>query len=405
MPAQVTLDDKYELAAGRIHLNGTQALVRLLLAQKQRDRAAGLDTGGFVSGYRGSPLGGFDRELWRAHKILARHDVHVWPGINEDLAATAVWGTQMTNLDAAAKFDGVFAMWYGKGAGLDRCGDVMRHAHGAGTAPHGGVLAVVGDDHAQKSSTHPYHSEPTFADLLMPVLYPADAAEILDYGLLGWAMSRYSGAWVGLKPLAETLDCSTSLDADLHALTIRAPDDFRLPEGAVHIRWPDPWHEQEPRHIRYKLEAAQAFARANRIDRVTHDSKRPRVGILTAGKSYGDLMQAMRDLGLGDAEAAEFGLRIYKVGMPWPLERSGLLDFADGLDEILVIEEKRPLLESQLKDALYDHASRPKVTGKKDESGRWQFPWIGECTPDLIARVLVERLARHGGGAAPPQPH
>jgi indolepyruvate ferredoxin oxidoreductase len=392
---QVALDDKYELPSGRLYLNGTQALVRLLLTQRSRDTAAGLHTGGFVSGYRGSPLGGLDRELWRAEAALRRNDITFWPGINEDLAATAVWGTQMVGLDAKAKVDGVFGLWYGKGAGLDRCGDVMRHAHGAGTARHGGVLAVVGDDHAQKSSTHPYHSEPTFADLLMPVLYPADVGEILTYGLLGWSMSRFSGAWVGLKTMAETLDCSTSLVIDAHEPRIRFPEGG-APTTGVHFRWPDPWDAQEPRLVHHKLEAAKAFARANAVDRVVLDSHNPRLGILTAGKSYSDLRQALADLGVSNEQAADLGLRVCKVGMPWPLDSSQLLAFADGLGEILVIEEKRPLIEAQAKQILYDLPHRPRITGKKDEGGRWQFPWVGECTPDLIARVLLERLARFG---------
>ncbi|NYZ15828.1 indolepyruvate ferredoxin oxidoreductase family protein [Azospirillum sp. RWY-5-1] len=399
--ATVALDDRYRLEKGRVYLNGTQALVRLLVAQKLRDQAAGLDTGGFVSGYRGSPLGGFDRELWSARTVLNGHGIHFWPGVNEDLAATAVWGTQQTGLTGDGARDGVFGMWYGKGAGLDRCGDVMRHAHGAGTAPRGGVLAVVGDDHAQKSSTHPYNAEPTFADLMMPVLAPADVGEVLGYGLLGWAMSRYSGCWVGLKTMAEMLDCSTSLDADLHALAIRQPEDFSLPDRAVHIRWPDPWPDQEARLVRYKLEAAMAFARANGIDRVVADSGNPRLGIVTTGKSYHDLRQALADLGIPPEEAGAAGLRIYKVGMPWPLEPQGLLRFAEGLDEILVVEEKRGVVESQLKELLYGRPGAPKVTGKRAEDGSWQFPWIGELSPDRIARVLAARMAPfHTGDAA-----
>ncbi|CAO3359874.1 Indolepyruvate ferredoxin oxidoreductase, alpha and beta subunits [Azospirillum palustre] len=396
--AKVALDDRYRLEKGRVYINGTQALVRLLIAQRLRDRAEGLNTGGFVSGYRGSPLGSFDRELWSARKQLEQHDIRFWPGINEDLAATAVWGTQQIALTGDAAYDGVFAMWYGKGAGLDRCGDVMRHAHGAGTAPKGGVLAVVGDDHAQKSSTHPYNSEPTFADLMMPVLSPADVGEVLSYGLLGWAMSRYSGCWVGLKTMAEMLDCSTSLDADLHGLTIRQPDDFALPERAVHIRWPDPWPDQEPRLVRYKLEAAQAFARANGIDRIVADGPAPRLGIVTSGKSWHDLRQALSDLGIPPEEAGAAGLRIYKVGMPWPLEPQGIRRFAEDLDEILVVEEKRGIIESQLKELLYGRPGAPKITGKRTEDGSWQFPLVGELSPDRIARVLASKLGTAGLG-------
>jgi len=393
----VTLEERYDPGARRVYLNGTQALVRLLILQRVRDAEAGLDTAGFVSGYRGSPLGGLDRELWRAKRSLERHRIHFWPGINEDLAATAVWGTQMLEARREdARHDGVFAMWYGKGAGLDRCGDVMRHAHGAGTSPHGGVLAVVGDDHAQKSSTHPYASEPTFADLLMPVLYPANVAEIIEYGLLGWAMSRFSGAWVGLKTLAETLDCSTSLVSDATQPLIVTPD----APGGLHFRWPDAWPNWEARTVGHKLDAVLAFARANRINRVTLEpGPAARLGIIASGKAYGDLRQAMRDLDLGDEEAAGFGLRLCKLGMPWPLDQDGIRRFAEGLDEILVIEEKRPWIETGVKEALYDLAARPLVTGKRDAAGGTQFPWIGEITPDLVVQALVPRLAKLGRAA------
>jgi len=396
--SDVSLDDRYDLAAqGRIYLNGTQALVRLLLAQRERDVAAGLNTAGFVSGYRGSPLGGFDRELWRAKDQLERHHVRFWPGINEDLAATAVWGSQMNEHHGAeSRYDGVFGMWYGKGAGLDRCGDVMRHAHGAGTSAQGGVLAVVGDDHAQKSSTHPYASEPTFADLLMPVLYPSSVAEMIEYGLLGWAMSRATGAWVGLKTLAELLDCSVSMADDPRALAIVQPA-VPPPAGGLHFRWPDPWPAWETRLVGHKLGHVQAFARANGIDRVMLGAGgNARLGVMAAGKAYGDLRQTLLDMGVDDGHAEAAGLRILKVGMPWPLDPETVARFAEGLDEILVVEEKRPMLEGQVKEILYGLPRRPVVTGKLDQAGRPQFPWIGEITPDTVARVLGPRLAGLG---------
>ncbi len=386
--------DRYGFGDGRVYLTGTQALVRLLLAQRRHDRAAGLDTGGFVSGYRGSPLGGLDRELARERARLEAERIQFWPGINEDLAATAVWGTQTIGLAGDAAVEGVFALWYGKGAGLDRSGDAIRHANGAGTASLGGVLAVVGDDHGQKSSTQAYAAEPTLADLLVPVLHPASIAELIEFGLIGWGMSRYAGSWVGLKALPEHLDASAIIPAGDLPPVVRPDQD----PGDVHVRWPDPWTDQERRQVFHKLEAAQAFARANRVDRLTLDGPGARLGLIAAGKSHGDLMQALQDLELGPEEAAALGLRIYKVGMPWPLDPAGLAGFADGLDEILVIEEKRPFIEVQVKELLYGRPGAPVVTGKRDRAGRWQFPWVGTLGPDDIARVLAGRLAERPGG-------
>jgi indolepyruvate ferredoxin oxidoreductase len=392
------LQDPYERQSGRIYLSGTQALVRLLVLQRLRDRRAGLTTAGFVSGYRGSPLGGFDRELWRAQRALTRQDIRFWPGINEDLAATAVWGTQMVGLHDDANVDGVFALWYGKGAGLDRCGDVMRHANASGTHPRGGVLAVVGDDHSQKSSTHAYFSEPTFADLLIPVLYPSSIGELLEYGLLGWALSRFCGAWVGLKTLGELLDCSVALEDHSLDAAVRVPAE---PATGVHFRWPDPWNEGEIRWLERRLPAVHAFARVNSIDRRVLTASAPaRLGIVTAGKSYADLCQALQDLGLTQQEAAALGLSIYKVGMTWPLETAGLLQFAASVPELLVIEEKRPILEDQIRVALSGRARAPLVSGKRDSAGRWQFPWIGEVSADHIARVLALKLSLRSRSAA-----
>jgi len=391
-PIYSELNDKYRRPSGRLYLNGTQALARLLLVQKWRDAAAGLNTGGFVSGYRGSPLGGLDRELWRAQPQLDEHGIRFWPGINEDLAATAVWGTQMVGLHGESAREGVFAMWYGKGAGLDRCGDAMRHANASGVHPRGGVLAVVGDDHAQKSSTQPYFSEPTFADLLIPVLYPSTISEMLQFGLLGWALSRFSGSWVGLKTMAELLDCSVSLDERSLSMSIVSPEEAVPPSGSVHFRWPDPWHEAEIRWIEHRLAAVQAFVRANNIDRVAVAAERPRLGIVTAGKSYCDLLQALADLGMGLQEAAALGISIYKVGMTWPLESVRLRRFASGVPELLIIEEKRPVIEDQVRVALSHGPNPPKVSGKRDEGGAWQFPWIGELSPDVIVRVLMAKI-------------
>ncbi|HNJ77354.1 MAG TPA: indolepyruvate ferredoxin oxidoreductase family protein, partial [Azospira sp.] len=320
----ITLEDKYTRASGRVFLTGSQALVRLPLLQRQRDLAAGINTAGFVSGYRGSPLGGVDQAYWAAKKILEPQHVVFQPGVNEDLAATAVWGTQQLNLFPGAKYDGVFGMWYGKGPGVDRCGDVFRHANAAGTSKHGGVLVIAGDDHNAKSSTLPHQTDHIFKAVMMPVLYPANVQEYLDYGLHGWAMSRYSGCWVALKALADTVETSASVDIDPLSLQIVTPGDFELPEGGLNIRWPDDRHEQERRLLHFKLYAALAYARANNLNRVVIDSPAPRLGIITSGKSYLDVRQAFDELGIDDALAAEIGIRLYKVGMVWPLESEGV---------------------------------------------------------------------------------
>ncbi|GAP67188.1 indolepyruvate ferredoxin oxidoreductase [Mizugakiibacter sediminis] len=390
-----TLDDKYTRTAGRIYLSGVQALVRLPLMQAARDHAAGLNTAGFVSGYRGSPLGGFDLELWRARKHLAAARVEFKPGLNEDLAATMVWGSQQANLFPGAKYDGVFAMWYGKGPGVDRCGDVFKHGNAAGTSPHGGVLVLAADDHACRSSTLPHGSEQEFVSAMMPVLNPAGVQDILDMGLLGWAMSRWTGRWVGFKTIAETVESSASVEVDPHAREIVVPADFELPQGGLNIRWPDPPLDQELRLHQYAVDAAQAFARANRIDRVTIDSPRARLGIVTTGKSYLDVLQALEFLGIDARMAADIGIRVYKIGMTWPLEPHGLRAFAHGLEDILVVEEKRAFIESQMKEYLYHlPGPRPSIVGKYDEAGNWILPSTSELTPARIARVIAQRLGR-----------
>ncbi|MEN1958336.1 indolepyruvate ferredoxin oxidoreductase family protein [Luteimonas changyuni] len=396
-----TLEDKYTRTQGRIYLSGVQALVRLPMMQRLRDQAAGLNTGGFVSGYRGSPLGGFDLELWRARRHLEGANVHFKPGLNEDLGATMVWGTQQTNLFPGATVDGVFGMWYGKGPGLDRSGDVFKHANAAGTSQHGGVLALAADDHACRSSTLPHGSEGEFTSALMPILNPAGVQDILDMGLLGWAMSRYTGRWIGFKTIAETVESSASVDVDPFALEIVTPDDFDMPPGGLGIRWPDPPMDQEMRLHRYAVKAAQAFARANRIDRVVIDSPAARLGIVTTGKSYLDVLQALEYLGLDAQACAELGIRVYKVGMTWPLEPVGIRAFAHGLEDILVVEEKHAFIESQMKELFYnfdfglDGGRRPSIVGKYDEAGEWILPSTGELTPATIAGVIARRL--HGG--------
>ncbi|MGE8231472.1 MAG: indolepyruvate ferredoxin oxidoreductase family protein, partial [Stenotrophomonas hibiscicola] len=345
-----TLDHKYTRNEGRIYLSGVQALVRLPLMQRLRDAAEGIDSAGFVSGYRGSPLGGFDLELWRARKHLEAAKVKFTPGLNEDLGATMVWGTQQTNLFPGANVQGVFGMWYGKGPGVDRCGDVFKHANAAGTSRYGGVLALAADDHACRSSTLPHGSEDEFVSAMMPVLNPAGVQDILDMGLLGWAMSRYTGRWVGFKTIAETVESSASVQVDPMARRIVLPEDFEMPPGGLNIRWPDPPLDQEMRLHRYAVKAAQAFARANGIDKVVMDAPRARLGIVTTGKSYLDVLQALEYLGLDEAACADIGIRVYKVGMTWPLEPQGIARFAQGLEDIIVVEEKRAFIERQMKE-------------------------------------------------------
>ncbi len=391
-----SLDDKYTRREGRVYLNGSQAMVRLALMQKARDEGNGLKTAGFVSGYRGSPLGNVDKEFWRAEAHLARAHIRFKPGVNEDLAATAIWGTQQTPLFDDATVDGVFSIWYGKGPGVDRSGDVFRHANMAGTAANGGVLVFAGDDPACKSSTVPSQSEYAFIDAQIPILNPSNVQDIIDFGLIGWAMSRYAGVWVGIKAITETMDSSSSVSVDPDRIRITLPDAFDMPEGGLHIRWPDQPLEQERRLQQHKIYAALAFAKANGLDRTVIDSPTPRLGIITTGKSFLDVMQALDDLGIDPEYAAELGLRVYKVGMPWPLERSGVRAFAEGLEEILVVEEKRAVMENQLKEQLYNWREdvRPRVVGKFDENGDWVLPSAFELSPARIARVIAARLDR-----------
>ncbi|GAB2510388.1 indolepyruvate ferredoxin oxidoreductase family protein [Pseudoxanthomonas sangjuensis] len=393
-----TLEHKYTRTDGRIYLSGVQALVRLPLMQQLRDAAAGLNTAGFISGYRGSPLGGFDLELWRAKKHLEAAKVRFQPGLNEDLGATMVWGTQQTNLFPGAKVDGVYAMWYGKGPGVDRCGDVFKHGNAAGTSRHGGVLAMAADDHACRSSTLPHGSEDEFVSAMMPVLNPAGVQDILDLGLVGWAMSRYTGRWIGFKTIAETVESSASVDVNPFARQIVLPQDFEMPEGGLNIRWPNPPLDQEMRLHRYAVKAAQAFARANGIDRVVLDSPRARLGIVTTGKSYLDVLQALEYLGLDAQACADIGIRVYKVGMTWPLEPVGIAAFARGLEDIVVVEEKKAFIEQQMKEQFYnwpaDWGPRPSIVGKFDEAGEWILPSTGELTPATIAGVIGKRIQR-----------
>jgi indolepyruvate ferredoxin oxidoreductase len=396
MTRNVALDDKYTAESGRVYLTGTQALVKLPMLQRQRDAAAQLNTAAFISGYRGSPLGGFDMALWKAESFLQAHNIVFQPGVNEDLGATAVWGSQQVNLFGGAKYDGVFGLWYGKGPGVDRCGDVFKHANYAGTSKYGGVLAIAGDDHTCKSSTLPHQSEYAFIDAQMPVLNPSGVQEILDLGIVGWELSRYCGCWIGFKTIAETIDSSISANVDPHRITIRQPTDFQLPPDGVHIRWPDQPMQQELRLQKFKLYAAIAFARANHLNYTVMDNDRPRIGIVTTGKAYLDVLQALDDLHIDANTAADIGLKLYKVGMSWPLEPEGVREFAEGLEEIIVVEEKRSVVESQLKEQLYNWREdvRPRVIGKFDEQFDWILPSTGELTAAQVARVIANRIGR-----------
>ncbi len=393
---KVSLDDKYALDTARAYMTGIEALVRLPMLQHQRDQRAGLNTAAFISGYRGSPLGGVDQALWKARPWLAKHNVHFQPGLNEDLAATAVWGSQQTNLFAGARYDGVFGMWYGKGPGVDRSMDVIKHANAFGTSRFGGVLAVAGDDHACKSSTLPHQSEHMFIGASVPVLSPANVQEVLDLGIFGWELSRYSGCWVALKAITENMDSAISADIDPNRINIVIPEEFQLPADGVHGRWPDKPLEQELRLNKYKIYAAREFARVNNLNRIVVDCPSPRLGIITTGKAYLDVMQALEDMGIDDAVAAEIGLRVYKVGMPWPLEPRTTHEFAEGLEEILVVEEKRSIIEDQLTGQLYNYpvAARPRVIGEFDEEGRDLLPNLAELTPAMVALAIASRVRR-----------
>ncbi|QJE73749.1 indolepyruvate ferredoxin oxidoreductase family protein [Aerophototrophica crusticola] len=398
--ATVSLDDKYALDRGRVFMTGTQALVRLPLLQRQRDQLAGLNTGGFISGYRGSPLGAYDQALWQARRFMKNGNIHFVPGVNEELGATAVWGSQQVNLWQGAKVDGVFGIWYGKGPGVDRSVDALKHANFAGTSRHGGVLAIAGDDHASKSSTLPHQSDHAFMHAFMPVINPAGVQEFLDYGLIGFALSRYAGVWVGFTAIADTIDTTAIVQVAPDRLNIVEPTDFELPPGGLNIRLHDTPLIQEARMIDWKLAAAKAFARANKLDKVVFGHDRPRLGLVTIGKSYLDVRQALEELDLSEEMAHDLGLGIYKVAMAWPLEPEGIRAFAQGTEEILVVEEKRSVLELQIKEQLYNWDRRPRVLGKTDETGRPLFTEKAELNPIDIARTLGERILRFG-----PNPH
>lgn len=415
----VTLDDKYSLDYGRAFMSGVQALVKLPMLQRLRDQQQGKNTAGFISGYRGSPLGGYDQALWKASKFLKEQNIVFQPGVNEELAATALWGTQQLGFSPAGtnKFDGVFGIWYGKGPGVDRCSDVFKHANMAGTTAWGGVIAVAGDDHISKSSTAAHQSDHIFKACGTPVFFPANVQDILDLGIHAFAMSRFAGIWSGMKTIQEIVESSATAMIDPERVEIVTPTDFQMPPGGLHIRWPDHALEQEARLMHYKWYAALAYIRANRLNHNVIEGPNDRFGIMASGKAFNDTRQALIDLGLDDAACRQLGIRLHKVAVVWPLEAQLTRAFATGLQEILVVEEKRQVIEYQLKEELYNWRPdvRPNVVGKFDEGevhqaegysgGEWSMPnptahtllrANADLNPALIAKAIAQRLKKTG---------
>src|SRR5688500_12983589 len=392
----VTLDDKYDLGKSRVFVTGYQALVRLTMMQHERDRRAGLNTAGYVTGYRGSPLGGLDYQFQRAASVLAPRNVLFHPAINEDLAATALWGSQQAELRGEGKYDGVFGIWYGKGPGVDRSGDAFRHANFAGTSKHGGVIALMGDDHTAESSTTAHQSEFHFVDVMIPILNPAGVQEIIDYAQYGWAMSRFTGAWAALKCMHDTVESTAVVDGSLERINIVTPSDFIGPEGGLNIRLVDTFLGQEARLHDFKRDAMLAFVRANKLNKIiTSGGRTPKIGIITTGKAYLDVRQAFDELGIDELKCNDLGLRVFKIGCPWPIPKDELVDFAQGLDLIIVVEEKRSLIEVQVREELYGTANQPVCIGKKDESGNWLFPVKGALDLNDVAIAIGERLLKY----------
>ncbi|MDF3413979.1 indolepyruvate ferredoxin oxidoreductase family protein [Sulfitobacter sp. M57] len=397
---KISLNDRFDLERSTVLLNGTQALVRMMLMQSARDRAAGLNTAGLVTGYRGSPLGAVDLQMSKAEKVLRAHEVTFQAGLNEDLAATSLWGSQQAELRGEGKYDGVFGLWYGKGPGVDRSGDVMRHANMAGSSVHGGVLMAMGDDHTGESSTVLHQSEWAMVDAYMPVVSPAGVQEILDYGIYGWALSRFSGLWVGLKTMKDTVEATSVVNGDPNRMQLITPE-FDMPEGGLNIRLGDTPHDQEARMIDYKRYAAEAFSHANKMDKRVWGKPGAKIGFVAAGKNWLDLIHAMSLLNIDENEAERLGLSLYKVGQTFPLDMRGFHDFAEGLDLVVVVEEKRKLIEVQIKEALFSDQHRRvygwyKGGGAGLEHGEELFPTRGALDPIYIAQKLGEILIEEG---------
>ncbi len=393
------LDDRYRRESGRVFLTGTQALVRIPLMQRTIDVAAGLNTAGFISGYRGSPLGGVDQELWRAKQFLDENNIEFLPAVNEDLAATAVLGSQQVETDPDRNVDGVFGIWYGKGPGVDRAGDALKHGNAYGSSPHGGVLVVAGDDHGCVSSSMPHQSDVAFMTFMMPNLNPSSVAEYIEFGLYGLALSRFSGMWVGFKAISETVESAMSVELAPYPQFV-IPESYQPPKEGLHYRWPDFPGPQIEERLENKKAATLAFAAANPIDRRIFDVPVARFGIVTTGKAHLDLMEALRLLGIDASNAGKIGIDVYKVGLVWPLEPNGALEFVKSKHEVLVVEEKRGIIESQFKEHFYDYPGRkPKrMVGKEDEEGNRLVPWVGELSPVQLAEIVARRLDHEFGG-------
>ncbi len=390
----VSLDDKYDLNKERIFVSGAQAIVRMLLMQHELDQRAGLKTAGLISGYRGSPVGGLDQQFWRAQNELSAANIVFQPGLNEELAATALWGSQQTELIGEGRYDGVFGLWYGKGPGVDRSGDVLRHANLAGSSKYGGVLALMGDDHTAESSTNAHATEFLFVDTMIPVFNPAGVQELIDYGIYGYALSRFAGTWSALKCVKDNIESTASVNASLDRLDIKIPE-FEMPPGGLNIRHELDQIGQEERLHNFKRAAAAAFIRANGLNKIVFSGgRKAKIGIITVGKSYLDVRQALGDLGIDEKRANQIGLRLFKVACPWPLDIEHLKDFARGLDMIIVVEEKRSLIEVQVREELYGTSMQPTVVGKRDERGDWLFPVRGALDPNDIAIAIGERIVK-----------
>ncbi len=394
---KVSLSDKYSKREGSVFISGVQALVRLPLIQKEKDKLQNLNTAGFISGYRGSPLGGYDLELSRAKRFLDESSVFHQPGLNEELAATSVWGSQQSEFLGRGKYDGVFGIWYGKGPGVDRAMDALKHANAAGSSPYGGVLAIAGDDHGAKSSTLPHQSDHNFVSAFIPYLYPSGIEDIVPFGLLGIAMSRFSGCWSGMKIVSDVADAAMVYDTSLESFNIIIPSEEFLGQYADSVRnilYKDSPRDQDYRLQRIKGFAAQSFGRVNKVDQTVWKGPNTKIGIITSGKSYSDVREALRWLDIDEERAKDLGVGLYKVGMPWPLEPEGIREFCEGLDHILVVEEKRELIEHQIKWQLYNWKEkvRPVVVGKQDESGNWLLPPENELPLEVIVEVVAKRI-------------
>jgi indolepyruvate ferredoxin oxidoreductase len=391
---EVALEDKYTLERGQVYLTGIQALVRLALMQSSSDRHVGLNTAGFISGYRGSPLGGLDQQLFQATNLLKERNIRFLPAVNEELAATSIWGSQQAELEGRGLYDGVFGLWYGKGPGVDRSGDAFRHGNLAGSSKHGGVLVVMGDDHTAESSTTVHQSEYALVNALVPVLNPAGVQDVIEFGLYGWALSRFSGCWVGLKCVHDTIESSASITVSPRMTSVSIPDDFNIPYGGLNIRSNDGFLEQEWRLHNQKLPAVRAFVRANKIDRVIMGGVDAHTGIVTTGKSFLDVRRAFLELGIDEKKLRRLGFSVYKVGMSWPLEPRGIVNFAKDLEKIVVVEEKRGLIEDQLKSILYGTSRTPVIVGKTDEQGSILFDAAGRLEASEIALELSRRIRK-----------